>query len=1343
MIQPYVGDEPTEEMNDAVRGIAGEELDIIGSRHLRFSIGNRQYNHNFVVAPFAIKKDGIIGLDLLKTLGARIDLITEEVELDGQKIPFTKQLSPEKENVRQQVRASRTEPVTQRHNQEETIKTPETVKEPKPLEVKTTERIPSESNQTELQQAERKSRDNMCGQQIEPQMDPHTWLAVLPQPVRLEPRSIVVTRAKIVDQQHRIEPKTSIKGWAYAEPIEIPHRGIYSARTVSKIFTSSDLVDITRRTVHWPRKNLDDASTSGQRTKETTYCTAQLVNTSQEGITLPAGTRIADIHDAKEDDVIEYIAEDEGNYPHVLKTNKYPRHLDPQVKEQNANVPRLLEDKLTHLTQKEKNIIRPALMEYQDLFKKTEEGKIPRTDFGYHEIDTGSAAPIKRNPYRIPYALRDELKNQIDEMVRKGVLTKAATEYSAPVILIRKKSTDGTTKYRFCADFRGLNAVTKIPVFCMPLVQENLDRLNGNQYFSFVDLKDAYYHIEIKPEDKHKTGIVTPFGTYQYERLAFGLAGSPYTFTRVMDEVLMGLGNITCLVFMDDILIFGRSMQEHTERLREVFERLRTAKLTLNLEKCHFAKDSVEYLGHCVTRAGVKPSQDKVKAIREYPRPRNVTEVRSFLGLSGYYRQYIPRYAEISQPLTQLTRKDHKFCWDRAQEEAFNRLKTEISSDTVLAYPSMDHSHEFRLHTDASDHGISAVLTQVQEGKERPISYASRQLNATERNLTVTEKELLAVVYGTKQFRCYLYGRKFTLVTDHRALCWLLKLRDPSAKLTRWALRLSEFEYTVEHRPGKHHLVPDALSRHIATISTEGTVTRSEVKAEQDLDGLCRKIRENLEGQSSYMMDEDGLLYRKDPDGQPRIVVPEKLVNRLIRDHHDAKHAAHAGVRRTQQWMRLRYYWPRLHRDVEDYVLSCDKCSRLKSGRTNIAPMGTLPEAREPGEVASIDITGPYATSRKGNKYLLTYIDHFTKWVEAIPLADQEATTVASALVTQIFTRHGVCDKLLSDRGRNFTSELMKETCRLLGVDKLFTSPYRPQCNGQVERFHRTLHAGLAMYTDHSGTNWDDNVNYVLWAYRSQPQSSTGFSPFHLMHGTEMKGPLDRDLEAYERRNRKATDVKGNVARLAARLRQARRIARRKMNEVKTEQRARHDKRAKKIEFRPGQLVYRKQMKKGRKLDARWLGPYQILRKVSDWVYTIQIGRKEINLNVEQLKLCRATREELRERRRLSRRRNREQRPRPEPTDESDSENESSSDSEDQTAYTTLLPEHLRMNETDCYVSESPAGAEEREDERSDGDSASDTGHGQDTPAACDNVETEPISQGYALRPRVKRNYKE
>jgi hypothetical protein len=277
-----------------------------------------------------------------------------------------------------------------------------------------------------------------------------------------------------------------------------------------------------------------------------------------------------------------------------------------------------------------------------------------------------------------------------------------------------------------------------------------------------------------------------------------------------------------------------------------------------------------------------------------------VKDVRSFLRLSGYYHQYILRYAEKSRPLTQLTKKNLKFHWTEDQERAFQQLKEEISSDTVLAYPGMDPEHEYRLHTDASDIGISAVLSQVQGGvRDRLASQA-----AAEKNPSVMEKELLAAIFGSKQFRCYLYGRKFTLVTGHRALCWLLKLEEPSAKLTRWALRLSEFQYTVEHRPGKQHLVPDALSRNTATVRVHPSLDRAAVKVEQETDEFCKRIKADLTKLPGYFVDDDNLLYLKNPEGTPRLVVLGTPVLHLIRENHDARYAAHAGIRKTQEWMR-------------------------------------------------------------------------------------------------------------------------------------------------------------------------------------------------------------------------------------------------------------------------------------------------------------------------------------------------------------------------------------------------------------------------------------------------------
>jgi hypothetical protein len=462
-----------------------------------------------------------------------------------------------------------------------------------------------------------------------------------------------------------------------------------------------------------PKKSNELGRTADMRqvavsSKQYASCFIPVVNTSGEEVRLPAGTSLVmeetqwQVNDPRKTE----------NVQRIQGLGIYPKQLDPKVKEQNRRVPKLLEDKLQHLSPKGREILKPVLLSYQDLFKKTEDGIIPCTSYGFYEIKTSNSASVKKQKYRVPFALRDEMRRQIEEMKERRVMSEASSEWAAPVILITKKSPDNSPRYRFCADFRGLNAVTQVPFYTMPLVQENLDRLSGNKYFSVVDMKDAYYHIPIKPELKHNTGIITPWGFFQYERLAFGLSRAPATFTNIMDQVLLGLGNTICLIFMDDLLIFSKTIEEHAERLQQVFKRLRRANFTLNLAKCHFGEREVEYLGHTVREFGSSPSPNKTKVIEDFPRPRTVRYVRSFLGLSGYYRQYIPRYADIAQPLTLLTKKDQKFVWSKTQETAFQNLKDAISSDRVLAYPSMLPEHEFRLHTDASDIGISAVLAQ-------------------------------------------------------------------------------------------------------------------------------------------------------------------------------------------------------------------------------------------------------------------------------------------------------------------------------------------------------------------------------------------------------------------------------------------------------------------------------------------------------------------------------------------------------------------------------------------------------------------------------------------------------
>jgi hypothetical protein len=332
----------------------------------------------------------------------------------------------------------------------------------------------------------------------------------------------------------------------------------------------------------------------------------------------------------------------------------------------------------------------------------------------------------------------------------------------------------------------------------------------GSRYFTLLDIESAYWHIPIHPDDRDKTGFVTHLGSFRYERLAYGLAGAPSTFKKIMDVTLMGLNNIYALVYLDDTLIFLDTIQEHARRVKMVLDRIREAKFKLNLGKCTFAAWEVAYLGHLVSADGVSPDTSKVKAINSFPLPRNVCDIRAFLGLAGYYRSFIQNFSALSKLLTQLTRKDVKFSWSEPQQTSFDALKEALMSVSVLAHPEFDKP--FILICYASNYAISAILSQEHEGKERPLSYASRVLNNHEINYSTTEKELLAVVFGVQTHRCFLYGRRFKVITDYAALKWLITVKNHQcSRWTRWVLKLAEYDFEILHRPGKKHINADVL----------------------------------------------------------------------------------------------------------------------------------------------------------------------------------------------------------------------------------------------------------------------------------------------------------------------------------------------------------------------------------------------------------------------------------------------------------------------------------------------------------------------------------------------------
>lgn len=494
-----------------------------------------------------------------------------------------------------------------------------------------------------------------------------------------------------------------------------------------------------------------------------------------------------------------------------------------------------------HMNVEEQEVISQVCLEFADIFY-LEGDTLTFTSEIKHSIKTKDARPIHTKSYRYPHVHKDEVKTQVNKMLEQGIIQPSISPWSSPVWVVPKKmDASGKQKYRLVIDYRKLNDVSIDDRYPLPNISDLLDQLGHCQYFTTLDLASGFHQIEVDPNDVEKTAFSVDNGHYEFLRMPFGLKNAPSTFQRVMDNILMGIQNEKCAVYMDDIIIYSSTIHEHISRLREVFTRLRKANLKIQPDKCEFLRKEVAYLGHLITKDGVKPNPNKVAAIKEFPIPTNTKEIKSFLGLSGYYRRFIPDYAKVSKPLTTLLKKDIPFIFDQYCQKAFDTLKEYLTTEPILIYPNFEEP--FVLTTDASMFAIGAILSQGQIGKDLPIAFASRTLCPAETKYSVIERELLAIVWAVKHFRPYLFGRKFKLVTDHRPLTWLFSIKDPGSRLARWRLKLEEYDYEILYKPGRINKNADALSR--IKINHLKQITALNKKANEDPESSSTEIDEN------------------------------------------------------------------------------------------------------------------------------------------------------------------------------------------------------------------------------------------------------------------------------------------------------------------------------------------------------------------------------------------------------------------------------------------------------------------------------------------------------------------
>lgn len=840
----------------------------------------------------------------------------------------------------------------------------------------------------------------------------------------------------------------------------------------------------------------------------------------------------------------------------------------------------------SELTENERAKAIELLKRHESVFSRGE-FDVGRTDLICHRINTGSHAPVRQPLRRHPTAYLETIDDYIDQLQANDIIEPSSGPWAANVVCVKRK--DG--RLRLCCDFRGVNARTYHDSWPLPNIEATFDTLTGCRFFSSCDLRAGYHNIPVHEDDRDKTQIITRRGTWRWKLMPFGLSTSPSTCQRLMDLVFSGLTYQSVLTFLDDILVFGQTFDELIERMDVVFSRLRAAKLKLHTKKCHLFRRRVEFLGHVISEDGIAVQKDKTDAITEWPTPVNGSELRSFLGLAGYYRRFVPSFSIIAAPLFELTRKGHKFDWTGAQQRAFDELKQRLTTTPILSAPTPNGV--FSVSVDASGEGLGVVVEQKQNDVNRVIAYASRTLTASERNYCTTRRELLAVVFALKKFRHYLLGRHFIVKTDHASLQWLRKTPEPISQAARWLALIEEFDFEVQHVAGARHQHADALSRRPCRQCGRNEFENEEVSAQPELNvqncdvfacragrvsdpdyrpgsgtsaqppptdespnvdsvwrvrspaelaelqrtcpdiGTIVRLRfefdeqppfDEVRGQSentkfywtlwSQLIVCNNVVYRVvfDRNGRPngrQLLTPIAIREELMECVHRGLTGSHVGLARTTHQVSRRAWWRGWRADVRRFYKRCSRCNRYFRG--TLPRRGPLQPTRvgDIFERISIDLTGPHCRSRRGNVYILTVVDSFSKWAEAFAIRNKEAETVARTLVEHVYCRFGCPLELLSDNGLEVHGTIMKEVCRLLQIDKLNTSVYKPSTNATCERFHRTLNTLMGKVVSDRQVDWDDHLPYVMAALRSSVHESTGYSPNYLMLHREVRSPAD------------------------------------------------------------------------------------------------------------------------------------------------------------------------------------------------------------------------------------------
>ena len=805
------------------------------------------------------------------------------------------------------------------------------------------------------------------------------------------------------------------------------------------------------------------------------------------------------------------------------------------------------------------------LMSFIDVIACSSDDLTPSKLFPHHIELIDGARPVKSKVRKMSQVQLKALKNELTDLLNKGLIVPSHSSWASPIVLVPKKN----NKWRLCADYRKVNSVTKKDAYSIPNIREAFESLTGAVFFSALDLFSGYHQIPMLPEDQDITAITTRFGNFNYVVMPFGLTNAPATFQREMNRIFYPLLNTCVQVYLDDIIVYSPSFSQHLKDLESVFKILRENLLKVNIEKCHFCKQEIEVLGHLVSVDGLRPIPSKLKVIESLSRPTSVTELRSFLGLIGYYRDFIDNFSSITAPLNKLLRKNVPFDWSDECDKAFRTSINCLSSAPILCFPRYDIP--FIIRSDASYNGIGGALLQLlEDGVEHPIRFVSRSLKKSEFNYPITELEGTAAYYCLSEFNYYILGNpyKTILYTDHLPLVSIINKTDPqTAKHARWINDFSQSQVEVRYQPGKENKIADALSRltlkeencQVAVTNIDDSVNTEESDEDSEEEPLSRrkqrKFNENStndnntnEEVTSLMSEElANILDDEENDKYVSEVMKNFLKDRFIlmgkqlyfRDKENlrkvveepldkikiiakAHQTAHEGVQKTYLRIKENYYWRNMILDIKKYVTTCKICQLRKPQPVpeKFERYGTPVEA--PFVRIAVDIVGPLKSSGD-NRYIIVAVDYFTRWPEAKAVSTITSEDVTEFLV-EVFSRHGTPQLVLMDNGVQFTSDYSKIFLDLYDTYIHFVSIYHPESNGLVENRNREIGKQLRFLVEEYD-DWDKYLPIALWALRTSISSSTGFSSFELLYGRKAMLPIELVLmETYSGETGRTTE---------------------------------------------------------------------------------------------------------------------------------------------------------------------------------------------------------------------------